>query len=194
MITTWNATLSRSTRVLWLLEELGAPYTLVPVEIARPDGSGRPDSANPHPLKQVPCIRDGDDMIVESLAIWLHLSDLYPRAGMAPPVGDARRAEYMGWLGLATAVFEPLVAAISSGASLGDGQAAARTILETRVAAALARGRWLMGDRFGTVDLVYGSLMLVFRDALTPTPAIGAWLDRLAQRPALSRAREKEGR
>ena len=68
MITMYNATLSRSTRVLWLLEELGAPYEMVSVEIARPDGSGGPDPANPHPLKQVPCIRDGGAMIVESLA------------------------------------------------------------------------------------------------------------------------------
>ena len=194
MITTWNAALSRSTRVLWLLEELGVPYDMVPVEIARPDGSGGADPANPHPLKQVPCIRDGDQLIVESLAIWLHLSDLHPEAGLAPPVGDPRRAEYMGWLGLATAVLEPVLAAIASGKPLGAREAAARDFLEARFAAALARGPWLMGERFTTIDLVYGSLMLVFRDLLTPTPAIQGWIDRLAGRPALARVREKEGR
>lgn len=194
MITIFNAVLSRSTRVLWLLEELGAPYALVPVEIARPDGSGGPDPANPHPLKQVPCIREGDEMIVESLAIWLHLSDLHPEARLAPPPGDPRRAEYMGWLGLATAVFEPLVTAAMSGAPLGEREAAARAWLEARFAEALESGPWLMGDRFTTVDLVYGSLMLVFREVLAPTPAIGAWLERLAARPALARVREKEGR
>ena len=194
MITTWNATLSRSTRVLWLLEELGAPYEMVPVAIARPDGSGGPDAANPHPLKQVPCIRDGDALIVESLAIWIYLSDLRPEAGLAPPVGDPRRAEYIGWLGLATAVLEPLVAATAGGNPIGAREASARELLDARFAAALARDPWLMGERFTAVDLVYGSLMLVFRDALTPTRAIEGWLDRLAARPALARVREKEGR
>lgn len=194
MITTYNAVLSRSTRVLWLLEELGANYALVPVDIARPDGSGSPDAANPHPLKQVPCLEDGDELIVESLAIWLHLTDSHPEAGMAPPVGDTRRAEYIGWLGLATAVLEPLIAASTGGAAPNARQQAARDYLDARFAAALARGPWLMGERFTTVDLVYGSLMLVFRDSLTQTPGIQAWLERLAARPALARVREKEGR
>jgi len=194
MITTYNAAMSRSTRVLWLLEEIGAPYALVPVEIARPDGSGGPDPANPHPLGQVPCIRDGDEIIVESLAIWLHLADLHPEARLAPPPGDPRRSEYMGWLGAATALFEPLVGEAASGAPLEPRQAAAREWLESRFAAGLARDPWLLGEAFTTVDLVYGSLMLVFPAVLTPTPAIAAWLERLAARPALARVREKEGR
>jgi glutathione S-transferase len=155
MITTWNAKLSRSTRVLWLLEELGVPFELVPVEIARPDGSGGPDPANPHPLGQVPCIRDRGELIVESLAIWLHLSDVFPEAGMAPPAGHAKRAEYMGWMGLATAVFEPLVTAAMSGAPASERQAEARAFLDARFAEALARGPFLLWDRFSTVDLVY---------------------------------------
>ena len=194
MITTWNARMSRSTRVLWLLEELGEPYDLVPVEIARPDGSGGPDPANPHPLKQVPCIRDGDQLIVESLAIWLHLSDLHPEAGLAPPSGDPRRPEYMGWLGLATAVLEPLLTASMSDAPLGDRGAAARDYLDARFANALERGLWLLGERFSTVDVVYGSLLLIFPDVLTRTEALDEWLQRLATRPALARVRVQEGR
>ena len=194
MITTWNAKMSRSTRVLWLLEELGAPYDLVPVEIARPDGSGSPDPANPHPFGQVPCIRDGDELIVESLAIWLHLSDLHSEAGLAPPVGDARRAEYMGWMGLATAVFEPLAFATRSGEALSERQLEARGFFDARFAEALGRGPWLMGESFTTVDLVYGSLIFHMPGVVTRTEAIAAWLARLAARPALARLREKEGR
>ncbi len=194
MITTFNAPLSRSTRLLWLLEEIGAPYELVPVEIARPDGSGGPDPANPHPLKQVPCILDDGEMIVESLAIWIHLGDLHPEAGLAPPPGDPKRAEYIGWLGLATAVFEPLVALALAGAKPSDRQAAARAFLDARFAAALGRGPWLLGERFSIVDLVYASLLFFFPQALTQTDAIAGWLERVAARPALARVREKEGR
>lgn len=194
MITTYNATLSRSTRILWLLEEIGVAYRLVPVGIARPDGSGGPDPANPHPLKQVPCILDDGEMIVESLAIWIHLGDLHPETGLAPPPGDPKRAEYLGWLGLATAVFEPLVAAAIAGDKLSDRQAAARDFLDARFGAALARGPWLLGDRFSTVDLVYGSLLFFFPQALGSSDAVAGWLERIAARPALARVREKEGR
>ena len=192
MITLYNAALSRSTRVLWLLEEIGAPYRLVPVTIARPDGSGGPDPANPHPLKQVPCILDDGELIVESLAIWLHLGDLHPEARMAPPPGDPKRAEYVGWLGLATAVLEPLVAAAMAGAPLSDRQAAARAYLDARLAWALARGPWLLWNRFSTVDLVYASLLRFFPQALTQTDEVGAWLERIAVRPALARVRAKD--
>ena len=193
MITTWNATLSRSTRVLWLLEELGAPYELVPVQILRPDGSGGPDPANPHPFGQVPCVRDGDELIVESLAIWLHLSDAFPKAGMAPPPGHAKRAEYMGWLGLATTVLEPLAVAVRTGTSPSERQAAAREYLDARIAAALARGPWLVWERFSTVDLVYASYLRFFPAALAQTEAIAEWLERVFARPSLARAREKDG-
>ena len=193
MITLYHAKMSRSTRVLWLLEELNAPYEILPVEIARPDGSGGPDPANPHPLKQVPCIRDGDALIVESLAIWLHLSDAFPEAGLAPPPGHAKRADYVGWLGLSTAVFEPLVTAAMSGAALGERQAAARDHLDRRFAEAFAAGPWLVGERFTTADLAYASLLRFFPAAVTQTEAIAAWMERISSRPALARVREIEG-
>jgi len=194
MITLYHARMSRSTRVLWLLEELGAPYRIVPVEIARPDGSGGPDPANPHPLGQVPCIRDGEALIVESLAIWLHLSDAFPEAGLAPPPGDAKRADYVGWLGLSTAVFEPLVTAAMGGAPRSERQAVARSFLDARFAEALGRAPWLLGDEFTTADLVYASLLRFFPAALTQTEAIADWLSRMAERLALARVRAIEGR
>jgi glutathione S-transferase len=192
MITTYNATLSRSTRLLWLLEEIGAPYEIVPISIARPDGTGDPDPANPHPLRQVPCIVDDGELVVESLAIWIHLSDLHPRAGLAPPPGHAKRAEYLGWLGLATSVLEPLIVSLLRREPFSDRQAGARDYLDLRIAAALADRDWLLWDRFSTVDLVYASMLRYFPDAVTPTSAIDAWQARIAVRPAVARAREKD--
>ena len=194
MITLFNATMSRSTRVLWLLEELGAQYELVPVSIRRPDGSGGPDSANPHPLRQVPCIVADGELIVESLAIWMHLADSFPDAGLAPPPAHPKRADYVGWLGLATCVFEPLVKAALSGAMLDERQRSARSFLRDRVATALNLQGWLLWDRFSSVDLVYGSLLRFAPDALGPLPQIGAWLERMSARPALARVRQQEGR
>ena len=194
MITLFSATMSRSTRVLWLLEELGAEYELVPVSIRRPDGSGESDMANPHPLGQVPCILDDGELIVESLAIWMHLADSFTQAGLAPPPGDPKRAEYVGWLGLATCVFEPLVTASLAGVPLEARQQAAQTFLGDRVAMALDRQGWLLWDRFSVVDIVYGSLLRFAPAALGASPQIDAWLERMSGRAALARVRQREGR
>jgi glutathione S-transferase len=180
--------------VLWLLEELGADYELVPVTISRPDGSGGPDRANPHPLKQAPSILDSGELIVESLAIWMHLADRFPAAGLAPPVDHPKRAVYVGWLGLATAVFEPLVAAVLARSALDERQQAARAFMAARLEAALERSPWLLWERFSVVDIVYGSLLRFVPKALGPITGVEAWLQRLAARPAAARVRQREGR
>jgi hypothetical protein len=54
-----NAPRSRSTRFIFLLEEIGVPYEIKAVNIRRSDGSGAVDPDNPHPLGKVPAlIRD----------------------------------------------------------------------------------------------------------------------------------------
>lgn len=193
MLTTYNATMSRSTRVLWLLEELGADYAIAPVTIARADTpDDGPDPRNPHPLKQVPCIVHDGEVIVESLAIWLHLSDLYPQANMAPPIGHPKRAGYMGWMGLNTCVFEPLAVAAMNGTPLSERQRHSRAWMDKRFEDALAHAPYLLWDTFSTVDIVYASLLRFFPSALSQTPEIEAWIARCVGRPAGARARGKD--
>lgn len=192
MIVLYHAPMSRSTRVLWLLEELAADYELKPVSIRRPDGSGGPDAVNPHPLKQVPAIKHDGVVIVESLAIWLHLSDSFPRAGLAPKPGHRQRADYLGWMGASTAIFEPLVTATMAGEAFTDRQQAARAWLDQRFEAALGRAPYLLGKEFSTVDLVYSSLLRFFPSVLADRSAYREWLARIAARPAVARVREIE--
>ncbi|MCI1143565.1 glutathione S-transferase [Sphingomonas sp. WKB10] len=76
---------SRSSRIIWLLEELGAPFQLRHVTIRYMDGSGDgPDPANPHPDKKVPALLDNDALVTESAAVATYLADLLPMAGLAP--------------------------------------------------------------------------------------------------------------
>lgn len=49
MLTLYHAPNSRSSRIVWLLEELGADYELKYVDIQRRDGEGMADPLNPHP-------------------------------------------------------------------------------------------------------------------------------------------------
>ena len=90
MLTLYHAPRSRSSRIIWLLEELGADYEIRYVEIPRMDGSGQPDASNPHPDKKVPALVHGDVLVTESAAVCLYLTDLHPDAGIGP--GSATRS------------------------------------------------------------------------------------------------------
>jgi glutathione S-transferase len=81
MITLYHAPQSRSSRMIWLLEELGQPYEIRPVSIFRPmTGAGSPDPTNPHPDKRVPALEHDGSLVAESVAIVLYLTDAFPEA------------------------------------------------------------------------------------------------------------------
>ena len=50
MLTLFHAPRSRSTRFIFLLEEIGVPDVIKVVNIRRSDGTGAVDPDNPHPL------------------------------------------------------------------------------------------------------------------------------------------------
>src|SRR6185312_3532431 len=109
MITLFHRPKTRSSRFLWLLEELGAPYEIKSVTTRTRDGAGAIDPANPHPHGKVPAIQDSDDgtVVFESPAIVLYLTDKFPKAGIGPTVGDHDRGAYLSWLSYYTGVLEP---------------------------------------------------------------------------------------
>ena len=97
MLTLVHAPRSRSSRFLWLLEEIGEPYDIQYVSIRRVDGSGALDPTNPHPHGKVPFLKDGASMVFEQTAIALYLGGyilLRPISG--PAIGDpcARGVSY----------------------------------------------------------------------------------------------------
>ena len=99
MITLYHTPQTRSSRMIWLLEELGVAYEIRPVSIFRPmTGEGHGDAANPHPDQKVPAIVHDDTLVAESLAIVLYLLETFPEAGLAPVQGDPRRGDYLTWM------------------------------------------------------------------------------------------------
>src|SRR5580658_2482939 len=108
MITLYHCPRTRSSRIIWLLEELGAPYAIEPVSIFRPsEASGEPDPRNPHPDKRVPAIEHNGALVAESVAIVIYLTDAFPAARLGPVVGDPRRGDYLTWAGWYGAEMEP---------------------------------------------------------------------------------------
>ena len=191
MLILHHAPKSRSSRILWLLEELGADYQVNYLDILRNDGSGGPDPTNPHPLKQVPAITVDGVTIVESIMIILYLTDRYP--GLAPAVGDPKRADYLGWLGLYNGVLEPVISAKFRG-EVTAVQADAYAALDRRWREVLDRAPYLLGDSFTAVDILFGSLLQFFRAAMPQYPIYDAYLARIGERPALAKAMTKDAK
>ena len=114
MITLYHAPRSRSSRIIWLLEELGVPYKIELTSIVYGNGTGAPapDSyTRIHPLKKVPAIEHDGAVIYESAGIALYLTDAFPKAGIGPVVGDPKRADYVRWLFFYPSILEPSAAA-----------------------------------------------------------------------------------
>jgi glutathione S-transferase len=186
MITLYHAPKSRSSRMIWLLEELNAPYRIRPVSIFRAmEGSGSPDPTNPHPDKQVPAIEHNGVVITESIAIALYLADAFPAAGIGPAIGSPQRGPYLSWLAWYAAALEPAIFAQFAGEldsrpeKRRNYDAAARRLQTT-----LSRGPYILGDRFSAADVVIGSAIGWARQALPDSDVLDAYAMRCKARPA----------
>ena len=189
MLTLYHARQSRSTRMLWLLEELGRPYEIRPVSIFRPmTGTGEGDPANPHPDRRVPALVDGDTIVAESVAIVLYLTDLVPEAGLGPSPGDPQRGAYLTWLAWYAAEFERAMFAAMTGELDGDPQRRRDyDAVVRRLREALAKSPYVMGESFSGADLLIASAIGFGRQAFPADDLIDAYVERCRTRPAAIR-------
>lgn len=195
MLTLYHAPQSRSSRIVWLLEELGADYVLKITDISRMDGSGAADPSNPHPDKKVPALVDDGVLVTESIAIVLYLTDRFPAADVGPQPGDPKRGPYLSWLAYYAGVMEPVVNLEFAG--LADNAAMQRTFrdraaMDRRILAALGDGPHILGEKFSGADVLVASLGQFARAMLPAGAVVDAYLERCNARPALARALGKD--
>ena len=195
MLTLFHAAQSRSSRIVWLLEEIGVAYDIRFVDIFRGlTGTGGRDPANPHPDGKVPALLHGDALVTESAAVALYLTDLFPEAGLGAPVGSPERAAYVTWLAWTAGEMEPAYWGKISGQTDADPRAQARyDAVIARLFGALERGPYLMGERFTAVDVMVGSALSWGREYSPESPLLDAYLARIMDRPANAAATAKDG-
>jgi glutathione S-transferase len=198
MITLYHAPKSRSSRFIWLLEEINEPYEVKTVSIRRGDGSGATDEEyrKIHPHGKVPAIQHDGGIVFESAAIAIYLGDAFPKARLAPPVGDPQRGAYLTWLAYYAGVLEPAFVTKSLGFNVADsrtGWAPTGEILDY-VSSTLARGDYLLGPRFTTADVLYGSTLALFKNSpLVPkNEVLSRYVDKVTRRVAYQRALTKD--
>jgi glutathione S-transferase len=196
MITLHHSPNTRSTGALSLMEELGVPYDLHVMDMKAGENR-QPAYLAINPMGKVPAIQDGEALITEQGAVFLYLADRFPEAGLAPAIGDPMRGPYLRWLVFYGSSFEPAVVdhalkrdpAPASMCPYGDYD----TVIET-LRAALAKGPWILGERFSAADVLWGialSWTMMF-GIVAKLPEFTAYADRVNARPAVQRAIAKD--
>jgi glutathione S-transferase len=197
MITLYHRAKSRSTRFIFLLEELEAPYEIKVVTIRSRDGTGALDPANPHPHGKVPAISDEGSVVFESPAIALYLTDKFPKNRLGPLVGDRDRGAYLSWLAYYTGVLEPAFMSKFMNQEVPRGTAGWVPVDEAMesVTKALSRAPFILGDRFSAADVLYGTTFAMFGQSplLPRSTLIEEYAKRVVSRPAFTRAQAKDG-
>lgn len=191
----------RGFRVAWLLEELGLPYRLRPVDLLAGAGND-PEFLAVNPAGFIPAIQDGDVTMVESIAIMEYLLARHGPTPLAPDSRDPAFPSYqqflhLGEAGLAMPVNAIVATRILAPEAEQDNWTTgwALEVFERRlglVTRQLARAPYLAGDSFTAADIsVTYALQLAQR---TGCHSLGeaerAYVARTSKREAYQRAME----
>lgn len=197
-ITLYHAIPSRSAGVLVLLEALGADYALEVLDLKAGDNVA-PAYLAVNPMGKVPAIVHDGALVTEQVAIYQYLAELYPEAGLAPPIGDPQRGPFLRWLAFHGSCFEPAMvekAMKRDPAPRGmSPYVDAETVLRV-VEEQLSQGDYLLGSQMSAADFLWGSALgwLSAFGLLQPGPATTAYIARMAAHPAAARAKDIDAR
>ena len=196
-LTLYHAAPSRSSIVLWMLEELGEPYEIKLIKLSAGDNM-KPDYLAINPMGKVPALDHRGTIITEVAAICTYLADAFPEKKLDIPVGTPRRGIYLKWLFFGPGCMEPAVIdraaprkeeARRGMLGYGDFDTTMNVVAE-----AVEKGPWLMGEQFTAADVVIGSQIrwgMMFK-MLPERKEFADYSARIAARPAAQRAEIKD--
>jgi len=189
----------RGFRVVWLLEEMGIPYRLRPVDLlAGVEKDAEFLAVNPAGF--IPAIQDGNVTMVESIAIMEYLMGRYGPTQLAPDPQDRAFPAYqqflhLGEAGLAASIFFVVGARNFAPEAERQNWSAchAQRVFDSRlglVTRQLARSPYLAGETFTAADIsVTYALQLAQRaGGVTLGEVERAYVARTAGREAYKRA------
>lgn len=207
---------SRSHRILWLLEELGAAYTMK--TYARTRGRRAPEAFKAiHPLGRSPAVTLDGRVYVESGAVIEALMERLDDGTLRPAPGTEALEDWRFWLHYAEgSVMPPMMIKLLTGILrrgipfpvnlpvLGGALAIDKVYADGElhnhlsfVDGHLTSRTWLLGDAFTAADVQMGwPMVAAMRDRARRRtyPAIQSYVQRLEARPAYQRAVDKGGR
>jgi glutathione S-transferase len=214
MLTIYGVYRSRASRTIWLANELGLPFKLVPVmqryRLPDPPPAGvlhtkSPEFLTVNPNGHIPTIDDGGVVLHESLATTLYLAKKH--GGPLAPADLAEDGAMTMWALWAAIEAEPHAINILYHRVSNAGQPMNPAIADAAVEAlrgpfavldaALAGGH-LVGGRFTVADINVAEVIRYARPApelFDAAPRVKAWLTACQARPAFQKMwaeRERE--
>ena len=197
MIKLYHAQLTRSVRIVWLLEELGIPYELAIVAFRPPRHSFEQDT----PTGKFPAIEDGGLVMFESGAILEYVIEKYGNGRLAPAIGSPERGPYLQWVHFAEATAFPPIGDIARHTMVlpeaerlpqvaADGRVRAKNALDV-LERALHGKDYLVGKELSGADIMMGYFLMAARMlglVGADYPNVSAYWDRLAARPGFQKA------
>lgn len=193
---------SRSQRILWLLEEIGAPYEVKYYDRDPVTNLAPPELIAVHPLGKSPVIEDNGRVITESGAITEYLCERHGGGNLVPERGTDDHISHLEWLHFAEgSAMTPILLRIYT-ARLGEAAAP----IEPRIAQQLdshfayMEGRvgdngHFIGDRLSAADIMlsFPAEIAIMQGMAPRYPKLAGFVNACHGRPAWQRAREKGG-
>ncbi len=202
MIKIYGSFVSRATRNLWILEELGVDYEHVSLDWGKQENRS-PEYLKINPAGKVPTLVDGDATLSESLGINLYLAQKYGAGGLWPD-DDSGRARCVQWSFWSAAELEPLAYGRIREflfkkepdrdlALVADMAERTGPMLDL-MAGALSETDYLAGDSFTVADLNAACVMEYLERSdfdLSGWPSVESWYTRTYGRAANQKIQER---
>ncbi len=191
---------SRSTRIVWLLEELGLPYDIQFHKLG--DRAMRSaEYLKVHPMGRVPALEDNGVVIHESGAIVEYILTRYGAGRMLPDVKSPLYAQYLQWLHYSEGMMMPQVNVIMVETVFlpperrNEVNVDRATKLLTRsldaVELQLENGEEFLAGEFTGADIMTGHACIAAKRLnadMSEKPNVSAYVDRLTSRTAYQKA------
>ena len=206
MIKIYGTPHTRTSRVLWSLEEAGADYDFIHIQLGKGEGRQEP-YLKLNPTGKVPTLVHDDLVLTESAAICTYVGDLFPNSHLTPASGTADRAIYNQWCFFAmTELEQPLWSMVKHKFALPK-EYRLREMLTTAsyefdkvidvFSLRLGDRKFLVGDSFSNADIIVASILDWARNGNKRSiplrhENIEKYLDRILAREAFSRVLERE--
>lgn len=193
---------SRSQRILWLLEEIGAPYEIRHHQRDVVTNLAPPELLAVHPLGKSPVIEDNGRTVYESAAICEYLCERHGGGHLVPERGSDAHVRYTELMHFAEgSAMTPILLSLYIG-RLGEAAAPLLPRIEQQLESHFAfmeselgnSGFWV-GDSLTAADVMlsFPAEVAVMQGRAADKRKLTAFVHWLHARPAWQRAREKGG-
>ena len=192
-LTFYHSPNTRSSATAVLLEELDAPHAMHVLDNKRNE-QRQPDYLAINPMGKVPAIVQRGQLVTETVAIFIHLADEFPKTRLAPAIGDPLRGPYLRWMAYYAACFEPAVVDRALKREPGPQGMMPYGDWDTMLAtltAQITKGTCLLGDRYTAADVLWATgLDWTMMFGIVPKEAAFTdYVSRIKQRPAFAKVK-----